>query len=76
MTDVVAIIEKNARERVQVELSKFKGHDLIGIRVYADKGGGEWVATPKGITLRVGHLRDLVGALHAAGRKASEAGLI
>lgn len=73
---LVATIEKNARERVQIELTDYKGHDLIGVRVYADKGGDEWVATPKGLSLRVGMLPELVKALATAEQTARSAGLL
>lgn len=48
MTDVVAIIGKNAHERIHVELSEFKGQRRVGVRVDADKGGGEWVPDREG----------------------------
>jgi hypothetical protein len=76
MNAVIATISKNANERVQVELSEFKGHDLASIRVYADKGGGDWVPTPKGITIRVEMLPGLILAMQAAEAEAKSAGLI
>ncbi len=70
---IIARINKNAQEELIVQLTNFKGHDLIDIRVwlkalpYEEKGNS--IATRRGISLRVDAIPDLVKAL----KKAKEA---
>ena len=75
MNKVVATFPKNARERVQVELTRYREHDLVDLRVYVDTGA-DWVPTPKGVALRVALLPELVAALTEAERQARAAGLL
>jgi Transcriptional Coactivator p15 (PC4) len=44
------MLVKNAKTQIRVELSEFKGKNLINIREWADYSGGEFKPTPKGIT--------------------------
>ena len=71
----IAIIPKNAGERIQVDLFEYKGHDLLGVRVYANTGA-EWVPTRKGITVRVGLIPELAQAMLKAKSKAEEIGML
>jgi len=59
---------KNAFEKVRGELCKYKGKDLINVRIYfqADREKGEWEPTRKGITMDV----ELIGELKEAIEKA------
>ncbi len=75
MQKQIAAIPKNAREQLHVSLTEFKGHDLIDLRIYAD-GQGEWIATRKGITIKVDHLPAIVEALQRAITEARAAGLL
>ena len=75
MGKIIATIPKNARESVKIELTEFKGHDLVDLRVYADNGA-KLVPTRKGITVGVNMLPSLVAALTEAEREAREAGLL
>ena len=75
MTKLIAIVPKNARERVQVSLTRYHEHDLVDVRVYADNGE-EWVATAKGVALRTVMLPALAVALKDAEREAQLAGLL
>ena len=61
---------KNSFERVKVELSNYKGIDVINIRVYyiADVAKDEWKPSPKGITMRA----DLIPELKEGIEKAFE----
>jgi ppGpp synthetase/RelA/SpoT-type nucleotidyltranferase len=50
MQDVVKVIQKNSLEEVRVELLKYRGHDLVGIRVYSDFAKArEMLPTRKGV---------------------------
>ena len=75
MEKQIAAIPKNAREELHVYLTEFKGHDLIDLRIYAD-AQGEWIATRKGITIRVDHLPAIAEALRRALVEARAAGLL
>ncbi len=48
----IAEIEKNNSERIRIELTRYKDHDLIGLRVYYKIKLTEnaWGPTKKGIT--------------------------
>ena len=46
MQQVVETIQTNAKEQLRVELTEFKGHDLLGMRVYAETNSG-YIATEK-----------------------------
>jgi len=58
-------IEKNARERVRIALYEYRGHKLIDIRVLIECGDGVR-PTPKGVSLSVNRLRELIDALTRA----------
>lgn len=75
MQQVVETIEKNSKEQIHVELTEFKGHDLLGVRVYAQTDNG-WLPTKKGITVNVRLIPELVAALKKAEAAALKAGLI
>ena len=59
---------KNAFEKVRVELCKYKGKDLINVRIYfqADREKGEWKPTRKGITMDVELIDELKEAIEKA----------
>jgi hypothetical protein len=75
MQQVIETIEKNLKEQVRIELTEFKGYDLLAVRVYAKTDSG-FIATKKGITVNVKLLPDLVNALQKAEAAAIQAGLI
>lgn len=75
MQELVGTIEKNAKEQVRIELTEFKGYDLVGVRVYAQTESG-YTPTKKGITVSVKILPELVEALKKAQAAAVKAGLI
>ena len=77
MTDAhpIATITKNSREEIHVALTKFKNHQLVDIRVFADNGS-EHVATKKGISIAVQRLPELIQALQGAEAEARRCGLL
>ena len=75
MERLIASIEKNSRETIQVSLTQYQGHDLADVRVHYDSDG-EWKPTKKGIALKIGLLPDLIGALQTAEAEARAAGLL
>jgi hypothetical protein len=49
----IATIPKNTNERIQVDFTEYKGHDLLDVRVYYTDGVGDaWKPTRKGLALR------------------------
>ncbi len=71
----IAIVPKNSREEVRVDLTEFKGHNLVDIRVFADDGSKQ-TATKKGISLAIAKLPALIDALRKAETEARRRGLI
>jgi hypothetical protein len=72
---IVGQIEKNKREEIRVTLSNFKGHDLVGLRIWF-KAGDDYKPSSKGIALNVRILPQLIGMLEAAEKKAVELGVL
>lgn len=65
---LIGEIAKNKRDTVRVTLRKFKGCDLLDIRVwYRDPQMGELKPGPKGISLKVALLPDLLELLGKIG---------
>ena len=71
----IATIQKNSRERVYIDLTEFKGHNLVDIRVFADNGS-EHTATKKGVSLAIAKLPILIEALRNAEAEARSLGQI
>jgi len=67
----IAEIEKNASERIRIELTKWKDNDLIAMRVYYKMKltENEWGPTRKGITCKVELLPEIIKGLQQAEKK-------
>ncbi len=72
---IVGQIEKNKREVIRVTLSNFKGHDLVGLRIWF-KAGDDFKPSSKGIALNVRVLPQLIGLMVDAEKKAEELGVL
>ncbi len=72
---IIGSIEKNKREELRVTLSNFKGHDLVGCRIWF-KSKDEYKPSSKGIALNVRILPQLIGLLEDAEKKAVELGVL
>src|SRR4051794_36374544 len=72
---LVASITKNARESLRVSISRYREHDYIDLRLYADNGV-EQVPTRKGLTIRPDLLPAVIEALQKAEAAARKAGLL
>ncbi|WP_240008491.1 PC4/YdbC family ssDNA-binding protein [Pseudaquidulcibacter saccharophilus] len=70
MTGSILIGEtsKNAREIYRFQLTEYQGHRLFDLRIYAKNKNGEYVATPKGISIQADRI-ELVGELILQGKK-------
>lgn len=74
MTKEIAKIEKNAQEEIIVQLTEFKGYDLVDLRVWGKSLMGETgKPTKKGLTVKPGLLPELIEALQKAERTYKEA---
>ncbi len=64
MSVIIKDIKKNNNEIIRIEVSEFKGRDLINIRVWyqaigGDKGDIVYKPTQKGITINVSEFAEL-----------------
>lgn len=57
---VVGGFHKNPGEDVRVSISNFKGHDLLGIRIWYKDSEGELKPSKKGITVALDLLPQLL----------------
>lgn len=73
---VIATIPKNAREHIRIGLSEYKGHRLAFTRVWADKGDGTSVPTPKGLTVAIALLPVVIEALQSTLDEARRMGVL
>jgi hypothetical protein len=79
LAEPIARFWKSARDRskhVRVDLSEFKGHRLVGIRIWETGTDGIDRPTVKGITLAIRKLPELTRALLKAEDRAREMGLL
>lgn len=74
MSVLVATVDKNQREQVQISLENFKGHNLVAIRVFYDAGGGEMKPSKKGLSIRPEMVDDILDGLEAAKVEAEQQG--
>jgi Transcriptional Coactivator p15 (PC4) len=64
---LLATVRKNAREEIRVTRGDFKGHDIVGLRVwFEDRESGEMRPGKDGIAFRAELVDDIVEALRAA----------
>ena len=67
---------RNRAEHVRVDLSEYKGHSLINVRIWQTGSDGIDRPTAKGIAMSVRKLPQLASALTKAEAKAIELGLL
>ena len=51
---------------IRIQLQEFKGKKYVDVRTWIQDDHGEWKATPKGLTLHVELLPQLIAALEKA----------
>lgn len=77
MNRVIETIKKNALDEIRAELSEYRRHDLIAIRVYSNFGDGEEKKpTKKGLSCNVSLIPVLREALEKAEAEARQAGVL
>jgi len=65
---LICEFRKNTTEKVIVELSNYRGKDVVNIRVYylADIAKDDWRPSPKGLTMRTELIPELKKAIDKA----------
>ena len=74
---VIACLPKGRNERVRVSLDRYRGRDLVDIRVTAALTESSGIQTPtkKGVSLAISMLPSLIEALREALQEAQIRGL-
>lgn len=72
MSIIIKDIKKNNNEIIRIEVSEFKGRDLINIRIWyqtIDSGSGDLVFKPtqKGVTLNISEFDELKDGVEKLG---------
>jgi len=67
-TTLISTIPKNAREQVRVELSQYRGQDVLNLWVYyyASHPIEEWRPSKQGLSISTSHVSDLRKAINKA----------
>lgn len=73
---LVLIVPKNRREAVHVSLRRYKGRDIVDLRVFFRNDEGTMLATGKGVAIAVEKLPALIEALNRAAGEAADLGLL
>jgi len=56
-------LERSDTEKLVIENSNYKGHDLVSLRIYFLSKEEEWLPTKKGVTFRREQLDEVLGFL-------------
>jgi hypothetical protein len=57
-------LERSPTERLIIENTEFKGHQLVTLRIYFLSKEDEWLPTKKGVTFRTDQLDEVLDALN------------
>ncbi len=63
---LIGEVPKNAREVYRLMKTDFAGYSLFDLRIFAKNRNGEFVATPKGISIRIEAFEDIRSLLNKA----------
>lgn len=71
MAEVVALLDKNSREKLRVALDSYQGVPLVDVRIAVQltESSGIWTPTKKGVSFRQDMLPDVLAALLAAAER-------
>ena len=73
---LIASIEKNAREQFRISLSEFNGYDLANVRVFYRTDDGNMRPGKAGLAIRLEKLPAVIEALQQLEAEARRLGLI
>ncbi|MBK7141880.1 MAG: transcriptional coactivator p15/PC4 family protein [bacterium] len=57
-------LERSATERLIIEESEYKGHQLVSLRIYFLSDDQSWLPTKKGVTFKREQLDEVLGYLN------------
>jgi hypothetical protein len=57
-------LDRSPTEKLVIENSEYKGHDLVSLRIYFLSNDDEWLPTKKGVTFRRDQLEEVLEALN------------
>jgi hypothetical protein len=57
-------LERTETEKLIIEDSEYKGHQLVSLRIYFLSKDEEWLPTKKGVTFRRDQLDEVLDALN------------
>jgi len=57
-------LERSPTERLIIEATEYKGHDLVTLRIYFLSKEDEWLPTKKGVTFKREQLDEVLGYLN------------
>jgi hypothetical protein len=57
-------LNRSAAEKLIIEESEYKGHDLVSLRIYFLSDDESWLPTKKGVTFKREQLDDVLNALN------------
>ncbi len=58
-------IERSPTEKIIIENSEYKGHQLVTLRIYFLSTDEEWLPTKKGVTFKREQLDEVINALNS-----------
>ncbi|MFM0210466.1 transcriptional coactivator p15/PC4 family protein [Paraburkholderia sediminicola] len=67
-------LQKNARERLRITHTTFKGRPYIDLRVWFVDEAGDYQPSRSGVSIRPEHLAEVMRGLALAGRELSTRG--
>lgn len=57
-------LERSPTERLIIENTEYKGHDLVTLRIYFMSKEEEWLPTKKGVTFKLDQLDNVLESLN------------
>lgn len=71
MSVIIKDIERNNKEIIRIEISQFKGRELINLRIwyqsFDDNGNLEYKPTQKGVAINISKYNDLKEGIEKIG---------
>lgn len=72
MSTIIADIDRNEKEIIRIEVSEFKGKELINLRIWYYHQEGEYRPTQKGVALDISKYEQLKEAVDKIGEYLKE----
>lgn len=63
MSSIIADLKKNSREIIRIDVSEFKGKELINIRVWFEDISGGYKPTQKGVALDISQYEEFKNSI-------------